>query len=361
MPAKWKFKEVEGLKKKLSESPIIGVAGIEGLPAKQFAQIRGSLHDEVEIEVVKNRLARLAFEEAKKKRKGLEELEAKLEGPTALIFTKENQFELYKKFEEKKIPSVAKPADLAPDDLVVPAGDTPFKPGPIIGELQKVGIKAKIQGGIIVVTEDSPVIKKGEKFSKELAEVLGRMEIEPMKIGINLRAAYEDGMVYGSDVLGVSTEETLSKIVAAHQNALNLSINAEIYNNETVLHFLRNAHQKAIGLSLEAELINRGSIKILLGKASSQAIALSALTSGGEPTQPSAAEEGEKKPVEEKKEGELKEVAEEKKEETKAEEEKSEEEAAAPAPEKKVDAEEKAEAGEKTKDETAEGLGSLFD
>lgn len=325
MPAKWKFKEVEGLKKKLSESPIIGVAGIEGLPAKQFAQIRSSLHDEIEIGVVKNRLARLAFEEAKKKREGLEELEAKLEGPTALIFTKENPFKLYRKFEENKIPSAAKPGDVAPEDIVIPAGDTPFKPGPIIGELQKVGIKAKIQGGIIVVTEDSPVIKKGEKFSKELAEVLGRMEIEPMKIGINLRAAYEDGMVYGPDVLGVSTEETLSQIVAAHQNALNLSINAEIYNTETVLHFLRDAHQKAINLSLEAELINKESIKILLGNAGSQAAVLSALIPAGKTPQAPVTEEA---------------VGEKKEEEPK----KAEEETAAP----------------EKKEEAAGGLGSLF-
>jgi len=45
---------------------------------------------------------------------------------------------------------------------MIPAGDTPFKPGPIIGDLQKVGIKAKIQGGKIVITDDSLVVKKAE-------------------------------------------------------------------------------------------------------------------------------------------------------------------------------------------------------
>jgi large subunit ribosomal protein L10 len=359
MPAKWKLKEVEELEKKLSESPIIGIAGIEGLPTKQFAQIRSSLHDEVEIKVVKNRLARLAFEKAKKKRKELEELEAKLEGPTALIFTKENPFKLYKKFEDNKIPSVAKPGDVAPDDIVVPAGDTPFKPGPIIGELQKVGIKAKIQGGIIVVTDDSPVIKKGEKFSKGLAEVLGRMEIEPMSIGIDLRAAYEDGMVYGPDVLGVSMEVTLSQIAAAHQNALNLAINAEIYNKETVLYFLRDAHQKALNLSIEAEIPNKESIKILLGKASSQATALSALTSAGETPQAPATEEGEKKPAEEKEPKKAvapaaEEAPEEKKEEAKA------EEKAEAAKEKKEETKVEKKKEEKTDEDAAGGLGALF-
>ena len=38
--------------------------------------------------------------------------------------------------------------DIAPVDIIVPAGDTGIPPGPAIGTLTKAGIKASIQGSI---------------------------------------------------------------------------------------------------------------------------------------------------------------------------------------------------------------------
>jgi large subunit ribosomal protein L10 len=276
MPAEWKIKEVEDLAKKLSESPVIAVAGIKGLPSKQFQQIRKKLHDDMNIWVTKLRLARMAIGKAKGKRKDLEKLEESLEGPTAFIFSKDNPFKLNKLLDENRSKAPAKPGDAAPHDIVVPAGDTPFKPGPIIGELQGVGIKAKIRGGIIVVTEDSPVIKKGERFSRDLASVLTRMEIEPMEIGMDVRVAYEDGIIYSGEVLRINTEKTLSDLVTAHRAALNLAIEAGIYNKETIKFLMSKAAQEAKKLAMEAEIYTRDTVDYFLAKAGSQAKALSA-------------------------------------------------------------------------------------
>ena len=46
-------------------------------------------------------------------------------------------------------PAPAKEGQLAPFDIVVPKGPTPFGPGPIIGELQKIGLPAAIEAGKI--------------------------------------------------------------------------------------------------------------------------------------------------------------------------------------------------------------------
>jgi large subunit ribosomal protein L10 len=208
MPAKWKFKEVEELTKLVKESPVVAIANIEGLPSKQMQEIRAKLHGLVTMKVVKNRLAKMAFEKAGIK--GIKELEERIDGQTALIFSDENPFKLFQRFKASRVNAPAKAGQKAPTDIVVPAGDTPFKPGPIIADLQGVGIKAKIQGPIIVVQQDSPVIKEGDAFSSQLASVLAQMDIKPMVIGVNIRAALEKGTIYGSDVLDVSAEDTIA-------------------------------------------------------------------------------------------------------------------------------------------------------
>jgi len=337
MPAKWKYAEVEDLSKRLSESPVVAVAGIKGLPSKQFQEIRARLKGTAEIKVVKNRLANLAFEKAKKKRQGLDKLEELIEGPTALVFTKENPFRIYGQFEENRISAAAKPGDVAPYDIIIPAGDTPFKPGPIIGDLQKVGIKAKIQGGIIAVVADSPVAKKGDVIEKDLASVLSRMEVEPMQIGVNIKAVFEEGVVYDSEVLHIDKKKTLERFAAAHTAAFNLAVNAEVYNSETVEYFISDAHRKALSLSIEAEIPNKESVEFLLAKANAGAAALSA--AAGVPAEAPAGEKKEEPAAEEKKEEAPKEEkAEKKKEEPAAGEKKEEAKEEKPAEEAKEEA-----------------------
>jgi large subunit ribosomal protein L10 len=252
MPAKWKVTEVEELAKKLKTSPVIAIAGITGLPSKQMAQIRKKLHGQVEIKVVKNSLAHLAF--AKVKVSGLDELEKSITGPIALILTQENPFKLAQMFMASRVHAPAKASDIAPFDIIVPAGNTPFKPGPIIGELQGVGIKAKIQGPAIAVIEDSLVIKKGEKFSSKLASVLAQLEITPMELGIELRAALEKGMVYGADALGLSQEKVLEEIGKAYHNALNLAVEAQIFNKVSTPVIIEKAARVAKGVAVEAKI-----------------------------------------------------------------------------------------------------------
>jgi large subunit ribosomal protein L10 len=301
MPAKWKLTEVEEITKKLTESPIVAVASIRGIPSKQFQQIRHKLKGTAEIKVVKNSLAARAFEVAKTKRKGLDELEDSITGPSALIFSEENPFKLYKNFEDNTIPSVAKPGDIAPYDIIIPAGDTPFKPGPIIGDLQKVGIKAKIQGGVIAVVADSPVAKKGEEISKDLASVLSRMEVEPMHIGVNIRAVYEEGLVYGGDILHIDRAKVFQDFADAHSKAFALCIEAEIFNDESVKYFISDAVNKARNLSIEAGIVNKESLGYLLSKASSQAATLNSVVTG-EPLPTAAPVAVQTAPAEEKEE-----------------------------------------------------------
>jgi len=269
MVVKWKTETVKRIADKISKSNSIGLVSISGIPSKQFQQIRKILRGKADLYVTRNNLIKLALEKTSKK-----ELASYISNSTGIILSSLDPFKLKRLVDNCRINAPAKPGSISPFDIVVPAGDTPFAPGPIIGDLQKVGVKAQIQSGKIVVKENSLVVKKGEKISGDLASILARLGIEPREIGLNLKAVYEKGVVYLSDVLGINDEDTRNKIRTAYQYSLNLALNSGIYNKASVPYLIQDAHNNARNLAINAEIMNKETIDILLAKAHGQMMTL---------------------------------------------------------------------------------------
>ncbi|MFH1835436.1 MAG: 50S ribosomal protein L10 [Methanobacteriota archaeon] len=270
MVAPWKKNQVDEIAKKLSKAKVVGVVGIEGIPAKQMQRMRKNLKDQIEIQVARNNIIKHALSKAKVN----EEIGNYLQGPSAVVITELSPFKLEKLLFQNKTSAPARAGSIAPVDIVIPKGDTPFAPGPIIGDLQAVGIKAKIEGGKIVVMRDSIVVQAGEAVSPGLAAVLTRFGLEPFEVGLNLFAALEDGVVYPGDVLHVDVEQTRQKIVTAYNNALNLSIYAGIVNSTTLPHIIRDSYVKAVNLAFNAHIITKETLEFMVSKANSEASAL---------------------------------------------------------------------------------------
>lgn len=244
--APWKKDEVADLVRLLREYPVICIASVGGIPAAQMVKMRKSLRDDAEIKVVKNTLAVIALREAGRSTKGIENLVGQMNGPTAIIATKMNPFRLYKKLESSKTKAPAKGGEVAPEDIGVAKGETPFKPGPIVGELQKVGIPAKIDQGKVMISADKVLVKAGDKIPQEVAAALTRLEIFPLIVGMDVRAVYEDGTIYGRDTLSV---DYTGNLVLAHQAAINLAVFAGITEPGTITILLANSYAKALGLA----------------------------------------------------------------------------------------------------------------
>jgi large subunit ribosomal protein L10 len=233
--------------------------------------MRKTFSGKLDLKVARNNIIKHALKKAKVN----EEFINYVQGPSGIILTDLSPFKLEELLSENKSKAAAKPNSIAPIDIVIPKGDTPFAPGPIIGELQAVGVKAKIQGGKIVVLEDSRVVSAGKTISPELASVLARFGVEPFEIGFKLSAALEDGFVYPGEVLHIDEKETLAKITSAYQSALNLSLNAGVINSVTIPYFIRDSHLKALNLAFNAGIYTKETLNFMLAKANSEAQALS--------------------------------------------------------------------------------------
>jgi large subunit ribosomal protein L10 len=277
--AEWKFDEVKNLTDYLANSKVIGIVEIGGIPAPQLQQMRSNLHGMASIRSAKNRLILRAIDEAGKKVKGLDGLKELISGQTAIISTDMNPFKLFAQIKNTRTMAPAKGGETVQHEIEVKAGDTPFKPGPIVGELQKVGIPAAIQEGKVVIKSDKVVVNAGDKIPTEIAQMLTRLEIFPIEIGMNLHGVFEDGSIFKPDVLDIDIDQFIGRMKNASMNSFLLAIELGWVNKETITPLIVKAHQNAFILAIEQGIINKDTIKSLLSKAFANMNALKNKTS----------------------------------------------------------------------------------
>jgi large subunit ribosomal protein L10 len=272
--ATWKKDMVSEIVKDMVESPVVAVVDLHGIPGQQIQAMRAGLRGHAKLKMTKNNLMLLAFDEAAKKKPGIDALKDAVHGQCAIIATDMNPFMLYKKLEATMTAAPAKPGQLAPMDIVVPKGPTPFGPGPIIGELQKIGIPAAIDAGKIAVKKDTTLVKKGEPVPANVAAMLPKLNILPMVVGMDLRTAFESGTVYRKDVLAIPADHYPKMFATAAYNARALAIELSYTTKETIVPLVTKAFREAMALSISAAIPTKENITILLAKADSQMLAV---------------------------------------------------------------------------------------
>ena len=272
--AEWKKEEVKELSGIINEFDVIGIVDLLNIPAKQLQEMRRSLKDKAVIRMSKINLINLALEDCNADKNNIVDLSGHMDGQVALIATEMNPFKLYKILEDSKTSAPAKPGTIAPEDIVVPEGDTGFEPGPFLGELQQVGIPAKIDKGKICVQKETVVVKAGEEVSRQVSATLSRLDINPMEVGIDLKAVYEDEAVYTSDLLAIDEEQTMADLQNAIRSAFNLSVNAAIPTDETISTIITLAYTRAINVGVEAAVLTSETTEPIIGLAQAKMLAI---------------------------------------------------------------------------------------
>jgi large subunit ribosomal protein L10 len=272
---KWKRDEVEGIKAQAQSVTLVGLVDMHGIPATQLQQIRRDLHDTTVLKMTRNTLIEHAFQELGGP---IGDMVVHISGQSALIFTNTNPFRLYKMLEKTKTKMAAKAGEVAPEDIVIPKGPTNFKPGPIVGELQQVGIPAAIEAGKVKIRDTKTVVKKGETISKKMADVLAKLDIKPMDVGLVLQVAFYEGSIFTPDMLAIDEQVYLDQITLAVAQAFNLSINAAIPTPQTISPLIGRAFMQARNLAVEACIFDTGVMDALIMKAYRESLALKGIT-----------------------------------------------------------------------------------
>jgi len=273
----WKVKDVEELVEMIKKSRVVGIVGVREIPADNLQQMRGSLRGNVEIRMVRNTIARRALEASAPEIRPLADF---IEDQTALLFSNDNPFKLNALLEKGKQPMPIKAGARAPKDIVIEAGVTSFSPGPMVGKLQAAGIPAAIKSGKVVINQNITLAKEGEVVSAKTADILKTMEIFPRNVGLELRAAYEGGLIFKVKDLSINVDAQISELSLASAKAFNFAVKIGYATPQTIGPMLQKAQTEARALVLDAGLPVPGMMEMLLAKAAANAKALNRLASG---------------------------------------------------------------------------------
>lgn len=247
-----KLKAVQDLRKKLEESRVIGILDMHKLPSKQYQEIHKQIRDSVHVVMTKKSILMHALDGMTKA--NIKEFEKLVPTQPALIFTDLDPFKFYMTATKQKSPTYAKEGDHAEDEILVGAGPTGLMPGPVISEFAKVKIPAGVEEGKISVKRDTVVAKKGDSISKDLANILRKLKIQPVRVGLNVVAVYDNGTIYLKEVLSLAGQGYMDQTLLAHQRAINLSVAAGYPTKENIKLLIAKAHRQsqAIGSKVSA-------------------------------------------------------------------------------------------------------------
>ena len=227
-----KISEVEEIKKLIERYKVIGIASLQKVRAAQLQEFKKNLADKVHMRVAKNTLMKRAIEELKEKPE-LKKLEEHLTGANIFLFTNLNPFKLALLLEKGRVRTTAKAGDIAAIDVIVPAGNTGQPPGPIISQLNAVGLPTRIESGSVWINKDTLVARKGEVISERLATVLSKLGIKPVEAGLVMKVAYDDGLIITQDQLRINVEETRKIVGKAYADSFALSLSVAYPTRKT--------------------------------------------------------------------------------------------------------------------------------
>jgi large subunit ribosomal protein L10 len=267
-----KVGEVEEIKAILKEYKSIGVASLQKVRAAQLQEFKKNLAGKVYMRVLKNTLTKIAIENMGETE--LKKLEQYLEGSNVFLFTNLNPFKLALLLERGKVKTTAKSGDVAAFDVVIPAGNTGQPPGPIISQLNAVGLPTRIESGSVFVSKDTLVVRKGEAISERLAAVLSKLGIKAVEAGLSMRAVFDEGLIIIGDQLKLDVEGTRKSFEQSHGEAFALSLSIAYPTSENIVMLLQTAQQKAFTLSLNAAVPTKETIADLIRKAHTEMLSL---------------------------------------------------------------------------------------
>ena len=275
MVAEWKKKEVEELASLIAKGKVVGIVGIQGVPAAQMRRIRERLKEVGRLRVSRNRLIARALEKAKSSKPGVEALAKHLNGPSGIVVSDLPAYDLFWTIERLKERAPAKGGEVAPEDIVVEPGELPLKPGPVVAELQAAGIPVVIDRGKVKVKERKVLVRKGERIPREIALALSKMDILPLEVGLDARAFWEEGLILTREHLSITPEDVAAMIAGAREESLRLAVGIGYAVPETIPILLPLARARALALATALGYVTPETVVHLLAQAAAQAAALS--------------------------------------------------------------------------------------
>ncbi len=258
--------KVKELEKLINEYDSLLIATYTGFTSNYFKETRRRLKGKARIKVSKNTLLQVALSKVKPNYK--EKLSEYMHGQNVFFFTNLHPTKLYSYLKEKPMSMPVKAGEIATEDISVPEGITDLTPGPIMTKLSDLGVKTKIQGGKIYVLEEKVIVRKGEKVSKNAADVLAALGIKPVKAVFKVKAAIDrEGVIYPPEAVEITPDLLKKKILEVFKENLTLAVSQGIPTKYSAPILVFQAYLKSLNLSVQLSIPTKNNAPFIIMKA----------------------------------------------------------------------------------------------
>lgn len=294
-----KKQQVEKLSNEIATAKLVALIRLKKLPDNIFQSLKKKLRGKANFFVGKATVIRRALENTNQSK----ELLLSLNESVAVVYSNElTSYELYQFFKQNKEKIHAKPGQIAPFEIIVPAGETDLTPGPALSELKAGKIQAQVKAGKIVISKDSVVAKQGEKIVDAVAKALRKVNICPFEVGVELLLSQEEGLIYRPEILDITSQQLTIDFKQELQNAFALSINTNIPTKQNAEYLLQISFMDAVNFAINEKLYSESIMDRLISEVYSQALGLEGNVNLKEEKQEKKSEEvKEEKPKEDEK------------------------------------------------------------
>jgi len=279
----WKLDEINLLVNLFNKYKNVGVIEVGHIHDQQIQATRKILRDKAIIRMSKKSLQTRAIEDFQKesKKENLEELAKNIPGQSSLIFTNMDIFELKNVFLENEWMVPAKPNEITPVDIIVPAGDTGLPTGQVISELNMtLRLPTRIQNDTIWIRENTRTHKAGELVDVKQAAVLKKLGIRPIESLIKIHFAWCDGEIYPEEVLYMDMGKFQQDIASCYFTAQKLALELGIIDDETIEPLLQKANREALGILFKLPIFDENMLEEYIKKASLNANIVNSMVFG---------------------------------------------------------------------------------
>ncbi|MEM4646559.1 MAG: 50S ribosomal protein L10, partial [Zestosphaera sp.] len=260
---------VNEIKKLLSTYKTLGVVSLEGVSARELAEIKKSLSKYGVVKVLKNTIVIRALRELSLP--SLEEFLNFLTGPNLFIFTNLNAFMLANLVDKVVVLRYVKPGEKAPADIYVPEGPTGIPPGPMMSVFGKLKIRTMVREGIIWIAKESKVASAGDVVSPELASLLRKLDIKAYPVKLSIKAVLDEGVVIPAEKLKLDIESFKKELLAAVQTSRIVAVETALPLPEVMPEIIVKAYMRAVNLACEIGYVTPETTHLVLRSAVSKA------------------------------------------------------------------------------------------
>jgi len=228
------------------------VVSVDNIGSAHLQKIRKQLRGKATILMGKNTMMRKAVRNNSERNPKWGALLPAIIGNVGLVFTEGDLSEIRDVLLSLKVPASAKAGIIAPQNVIIPKGQTSLEPTKT-SFLQALNIASKINKGTIEILNDVHIIKVGDKVGPSEAQLLQMLDVRPFHYGLNVQSVYDNGSVYGAEILDLKDHDLLARFGQGVANVAAVSLGLGAASLAAFPHVVVNGYKNLLAIAVATD------------------------------------------------------------------------------------------------------------